>query len=104
MNDVIEQKIKEGKMRIARKLELHQCSTATTANAIVILEESIEDVLKAHTEQLKERVEGMKVDITPVKESMEAGMTLIEAEGVHIHATGYNNAANDVLAMLSEDK
>ncbi len=64
----------------------------------------LESTLHAHTEHLKERVEGLKVDITPVKESQEAGMSLAEAERVYVYATAYNNAATDVLAMLSEDK
>lgn len=68
---------------------------------------AIEAFIEAEREnmrrELAKEIADWKVDITPIKESMAAGMSLAEAEGVHLHATGYNAALDDVLARLKNE-
>lgn len=64
MTNKIEEAIKEGKLRLARKLESHQCSTVTVANALLILEQTCMELYQAGKadkgEEVKKIVEGMK--------------------------------------------
>ena len=56
-------------------------------------------------ERVKEEIEKMDFEITPIQESIDAGMDKETAHTVYDHATGYKNAIKDISrALLSEDR
>ncbi len=84
MNNVIKQKIKE--------FSKNTPITESDSDFKIRLFYFLESTLRTHTEQLKERVEGLRMNGIP------------QDEGGLLVKNTYNQTLTDVLAILSEDK
>lgn len=94
MTPRIEEKIKEGKLRLARKLKFHQCSVVTTANALLIMEETIADVIEAQKQSDVEVLEGLKE--SSVCTHYQDNCSCLNAHDTKIHNTVLDQAIENI--------